>query len=242
MKIALCLHGLVGSIQGKNQDLKGGSDKVLEHSFYHNDRYILGSDVDVFIHSWSTELEKEMLEMYKPKKATIQPQIDFTVPDYIQSDYKRAFSHLSRWYSYQQAVNLKSAYEAEHNFQYDFVLVQRFDLCWNRSIEFESFKQDRIYVGYGDLDVNKEWSDRWFIASSPISNKFATLIDCIEAYMGPNGSLPSSKQYAGISSHFLTRHHAQQLGIQPEFIYNFGGYGTKPDDYNEVRRLYYGDR
>ena len=29
MKIALCLHGLIGSHRGKSYDKKGGTDKVL---------------------------------------------------------------------------------------------------------------------------------------------------------------------------------------------------------------------
>jgi len=242
MKIALCLHGLVGSIKGKNQDLLGGSEKVLEHSFEHNSKYILGPDVDVFVHSWSTELEQEIMNLYHPKKALIEPQIEFEVPSFIKSEYRRAFSHLSRWHSYKEVTRLKSEYETENNFKYDFVLVQRFDLCWNRAIEFDILKQDKLYGGYGGLDIAREWSDRWFLSSSDIADKFATLYDCIPTYMQEHGSLPSSKQYAGISSHFLTKHHADQLELQAEFKYTFGGYGAQPDDYNEVRRMYYGDR
>lgn len=241
MRIALCLHGLVGSTRGKNGDLLGGSDEVLNLSFKHNKDYILSSNVDVFVHSWSTELEQDILQKYQPKKHLIEPQIEFEVPAYIKADSKRAFNHLSRWYSYKEAVRLKSEYETENNFKYDFVLVQRFDLCWNRSIEFNTFTQDKLYGGYGDLNIAREWSDRWFASSSDIADKFASLYDCFDRYMSTGGSLPSSKQYAGISSHFLTKHHAEQLGLEVEFKYNFGGYGTKPDDYNEVRRMYYGD-
>lgn len=241
MRIALCLHGLVGSTRGKNGDLLGGSNEVLELSYNHNSKYILNENVDVFVHSWSTELEKDITHLYAPKKYLIEPQIKFEVPEYIKADYKRAFNHLSRWYSYREVVKLKTEYETQEDFKYDFVLVQRFDLCWNTSIEFNKMLLDKFYVGHGGLDTSKEWSDRWFISNSDNADKFATMYDKLFEYMKPGGEFPSSKQYAGISSHFLTKFHANKLGLKEEFIYNFGGYGSKPDHYNEVRRMYYGD-
>ena len=51
MRVALCLHGLVGGTKGKNGDLLGGSEEVLEHSFRHNNNFVLADNVDVFIHS-----------------------------------------------------------------------------------------------------------------------------------------------------------------------------------------------
>jgi hypothetical protein len=242
MKIALCLHGLVGSTKGKNGDLLGGSDQVLSLSLNHNSKFVITENVDVFVHSWSTELRDEIISLYLPKKFNIEPQIEFKVPDYIKSDHKRAFSHLSRWYSFRESVRFKKEYEQAHNFKYDFILVQRFDLCWNRKIEFETMNKDRLYVGLAGLNVNKEWSDRWFISNSTNMDKFASLYELIPTYMGPGGTLTSRQQYAGISSHFLVKHHAEQLKLTPEFKYTFGGYGEKPDDYNEVRRMYYEDK
>ena len=242
MKIALCLHGLVGSTKGKNGDLLGGSDEVLEHSFRHNQENILGLNVDVFIHSWSTELKEDILEKYNPKRYIIEPQIQFKVPDYIKSDQHRAFAHLSRWYSYRESVKLKAEYELQTGEVYDYILVQRFDLCWNIKPDFANLDSNLFYVGHAGLDNKREWSDRWFISNSTSADKFATMYDKLAEYMGPGGEFPSSKQYAGISSHFLTKFHAKKLGLKEEFIYNFGGYGSKPDDYNEVRRMCYGDK
>lgn len=242
MKIALCLHGLIGSTKGKNGDLLGGSEEVLKHSFRHNSNFILADNVDVFIHSWSTELEEDILSKYSPKSSIIEPQIQFEVPAYIKANNKRAFAHLSRWYSYRESVRLKAEYELATGVEYDYVLVQRFDLCWNTRIDFSSLDNTKFYVGHGGLDNKREWSDRWFISNSKDADKFATMYDMLPTYMGPGGEFTSSKQYGGISSHFLSRFHAKKLGLQEEFKYNFGGYGSKPDDYNEVRRMYYGDK
>jgi len=238
MKIAFCLHGLIGSIKGKNSDMLGGSDVVLAKSFEHNKANILNDNVDVFIHSWSTELKDQIVDLYKPKKHIIEEQIQFEVPKYIKSSENRAFAHLSRWYSYKKCVELALSYGTN----YDLILVQRFDLLWNLPVDFKNLNSNKIYVGKCSLNPNTEWSDRWFIANPQNMGKFATLYDKIYEYMGPGGEFPSSKQYAGISSHFLTRFHSKKLGLQEEFKYNFGGFGSKPNDYNEVRRQYYGDR
>lgn len=241
MKIALCLHGLVGSITGKHCSLLGGSDEVLRKSYEHNKKLLLDKDIDVFVHSWSTECTNDILSLYNPKKCVIEPQIQFEVPDYIKSDYKRAFAHLSRWYSFKKAVELKTSYESGMNFTYDLVLVQRFDLCWNVSIDFNTFSPLKLTVGTGPhLNTSREWQDQWFIANSENINKLASLYDMIPVYMGPDGAFTSNKQYAGISSHFLVRHHALNLGLDPEFKYSYGYRGSK-NDYTEVRRQYYGE-
>ena len=239
MKIAFCLHGLVGSLKGKNFQQSGGSDKVLDISFTHNNKNILNPNVDVFIHSWSTELKDKMLELYNPKDYIIEKQIQFKIPEYIKSDPKRAFAHLSRWYSYKKCVELV----LKSSTKYDLVLVQRFDLLWHVPVEFHKMDVNKLYIGKCPLDTSREWSDRWFISNPENMNKFATLYDKIYEYMGPRGELPSSKQYAGISSHFLTRFHAKKLGLQEEFLYNWGGtsgpfpQGGKPNDFCEIRYL-----
>ena len=245
MKIALCLHGLVGGIKGKNYQLLGGESEVLDKSFKHNYNNILSKfDTDVFIHSWSVSSKDKILNLYNPKDFIIEPQINFEIPEYINpsgDSFDRAFAHLSRWYSFKKVVELKTLYETKNNFNYDFILVQRFDLCWNIIPDFNSFDINKIVVGNTTLNLDREWSDRWFISNSINMNKFSTLFDMIPVYMMPGGSLPSSAQYQGISSHSLVRHHTLHLGLEPDFRYIFGGYGQKPNDYNEVRRQYYGD-
>lgn len=240
MKIALCLHGLVGSIKGKNYEMLGGGDEVLKKSFIHNRNILDRYDVDTFVHSWSTELENEITEMYSPKKSLIEDQIEFQVPSYIKSDYSRAFAHLSRWYSYKKVIELLREYEKTNQTEYDFVLVQRFDLVWNLIPLFEIMDPNKFYVGKSTLNPNREWSDRWFISNPNNMEKFATLYDQIPEYMGPGGGMTSDKMWRGISSHFLVKYHASKLGLIEEFLYNFGGGGHQPNDYNEVRRQYYG--
>lgn len=66
MKVALCLFGIVGGKEGK--DGKGGNVDY-QIAFDHYKKHILDkNDVDVFIHTWSIELEEELKAIYKPKK------------------------------------------------------------------------------------------------------------------------------------------------------------------------------
>lgn len=242
VKVALCFHGLVGSMQGKHYQLQGGSDKVLELSYKHNRENILDQyDTDVFYHTWSTECEEQIEDLYKPALGFSCSQIDFDIPGYIKADKDRAFAHLSRWFSFSTVIrDCLSVYQIYGNpdIIYTHVLVQRWDLCWNVIPAFETMNPEYFWVGNSTLNINKEWSDRWFCSSVENMKNFSTLFNKIPDYMKPEGTLPSKKQYKGISSHFLSKHHAEQLGLQPKFKYNFGGYNQKPNHYNEVRRQY----
>lgn len=239
-KVALLLHGLVGSMEGKHYQNKGGADTVLQHSYDHNKEFILDQyNTDVFIHSWNVDLKDQIQQLYNPKWMYLERQVQFKIPEYIRAKKDRIFAHLSRWYSFKQVA--KKAYEvSQTQGSYDFYLIQRFDLVWNTVPDFPTRMPGTvIWVGNSTLNRNVEWSDRWFAFTDPQSlQAFSTLYDDIPKYMGPTGDFQSDKQYGGISSHFLTKHHAQQVQLYPEFKYNFGGYGQKPNDYNEVRRQY----
>ena len=68
MRVAICFSGLVGSTKGKSQELRGDPKKCLELSSAHYKKHILEkNNVDVFIHSWSKDLEEEIIETYAPK-------------------------------------------------------------------------------------------------------------------------------------------------------------------------------
>ena len=73
MKTAICFNGLVGSTKGKSQELIGDFDKCFEISSDLYKKHIIDkNDVDIFVHSWSTGLEKEIVDTYKPKKYIVE--------------------------------------------------------------------------------------------------------------------------------------------------------------------------
>ena len=64
-RIALCLSGIVGGTEGR-----GGKGDMVDIETIHNqyDKHILSkNNVDVFIHSWSTNVEDKLTDLYNPK-------------------------------------------------------------------------------------------------------------------------------------------------------------------------------
>lgn len=234
MKIALCLHGRVGSMTGKTYSGTQDSLEALTISHDNFKQKVIMPDMDIFLHSWSTEFTEQIVNLYNPKKHLIEPQQQFTIPSYIKSSPERAFAHLSRWYSFKKAIDLKTEYEKENNFEYDLVMCQRFDAYWEVPVTFNTLDTSKFYAGDSHLNKQKEWSDIWFIANSHNMNTFATMYDKIYEYMGPEGEFPSSKQWSGISSHFLACFHAGKIGLDTEFKYtlwkDFGIARKKPSD------------
>ena len=164
MRYALCLHGLLGSLDGKS----GASDSsldVLDLSYNHLEKYILSrNDIDIFIHSWDIGYENEIKQKFKPKRSKIEIQKRF-------EGERRVQNHYSRWYSFMESVKLKTKHENENNFKYDGVMVSRFDVAWLKYIEFSNYDMDYFYVSQwyrGDKirkDENKI-KDIWFLSSS----------------------------------------------------------------------------
>ena len=117
MKVAICFNGLVGSTKGKSEQLIGDFNTCFEISSKLYKEHILEkNDVDIFVHSWSTDLKEEILEAYNPKKYIIEEQLKFDIPEYIEpigSDYVRKHTHYSLWNSRKKVVQLKSGYEKE---------------------------------------------------------------------------------------------------------------------------------
>ena len=83
------------------------------------------------------------LELYKPKRFTIEPPVDVSQGKNISL---RVIRQRSRNYSLQRAVELKCSYEKEMDFTYDYVMVSRFDLMLLKDIKLETFNSELFYV------------------------------------------------------------------------------------------------
>lgn len=218
MKVALCLMGIVGAVEEK-YGLGQSIDYRIGHHFIK--KHILDkNDVDVFIHSWSTEFKDELVDIYKPKKYLIEQQIDF-------GERSLRFQSLkSRWYSNKQVVELKSEYEKENNFKYDFVMIYRLDCMFNKDVIFSEFDNEYFYNSHinecGDpgpsnpSDYNSHchcagygaYADLWFFGNSDNINLFGTLYDSWDRY--------------GIESpHKVIIHHLNEMGLGPKLKHEF---------------------
>ena len=168
MKVALCLYGLVGGLSkwrggigSKDVDISRkildiGAENYKKNLFDH-------ADVDVFIHCWSKELEKEIIEAYSPVDYTIEVQKSFDIPAHVPGHDWRKHSHYSRWYSTKHVVELKKKHETENDFKYDLVMMGRFDHSMEKNIDLESLDAGKFY--------GMMWP-RWFDSSgSPLPDK-----------------------------------------------------------------------
>ncbi len=159
MKIAFCLNGVVGGNAGKSG--QGSSEEVLEIGHrYFKENIFDKNDVDVFVHSWTVDMKDKILELYNPKKHVIEPQI------WWDKNPWRGFrmnNHMSKWYSTQKSVELKTQYEIENNFEYDFVFVSRFDIAWLKEMDFKTYDKNAFYVGH--------WNRRYYLNGKEIKNR-----------------------------------------------------------------------
>jgi len=179
MKIAFCIPGIVGSLQGK-YGIGQTIDPRIGH-YFHKKHIFNNNDVDVFIHSWSVNFQNMLIDLYDPKKYIFEKQIDF------KQNSLRNNSIKSRWYSTKKVVELKRQYEIENNFEYDCVMLYRFDHVFLRDICLNEFNMDYFYVshtnmhGLRDIDCNctslSMVTDCWLFSNSKNIDIFSQIYD-----------------------------------------------------------------
>ena len=222
MKVALCLYGLVGSDQGKSYDKKGGTNKVLESCFKSFKNHIIDKNkADVFFHTWDQKFEDELVKNYNPKLYKTEKQKIFY--DTVPGPERRVQAHYSRWYSTKIVNHLKQKYEKENNFEYDFVILSRFDMIWTVDIICKELNKNIFYipgrtkggVSWGWPDNKRgsshEIEDLFFISNSKNMDNFSLLYDHINNYILKEGC----PTWDSISNHMLSFYHLKKLNLIP---------------------------
>ncbi|MAC34617.1 MAG: hypothetical protein CME38_13590 [Haliea sp.] len=195
MKIALCMSGY----------LSGG----FESFNYIKDKLLDKFDIDIFIHTWDVENENVIKQLYgnHTKGIKVQNQYDFKKEsELLEGNWTNAPSPklnvLSSAYGRKQSIALKSNYEKENNFEYDWVIYARFDLgvrdlhqCNSTGVNpayrcceivFDpSFNNKYFYSKYWNQH-NQGFADMWFYSNSRNMDIFATYYDRIFIYMKEN--------------------------------------------------------
>ncbi len=254
MKVALCLHGLVGSTKSVSYDRdesdSEGKKLCAELSFKDWKKYIIDeNDVDVFIHSWDVELKDYLVESYQPKKYQIEKQIIFK-PEH-KEDNPRNRAVYSKFCGTKKVMELKQEYEKENDFKYDCVIESRFDMAWNKPVKFSDYDMSYIYnvklvkdgrwYGYPLGPEKNEIHDWLFFSNSEYMDRFSLLYDHIGDY---NKTI---YQWKGMSPHFLI--YAYLNDLEAINLLKPGLKGTSPnstewldDDYcNVIRRAYFNE-
>lgn len=194
MRSALCLHGIVGGVRGK--DGKGDTVDFKECRNAYLKNVIVPNNCDVFLHSWSIDHEPSVVAAYQPKLSKFQPLHQF----------KLLFKHLphmddeyrirSRWLSYKTVVELKRVFEQEQSFKYDFVMVARYDLLFLTPFDFSELSPHHFYASnwnnHRKVKVPRRdnssprshrLQDTWFVASSEMMDQFSGLYDSLDEYV-----------------------------------------------------------
>ena len=194
MKVAVCLHGLARGSAVK-------ADGAYAEKFKYLKDKVESYDVDYFIHTWDTDLEEELTNIFSPKKSIYEPQVNFDAemaqlrePErYHSNNNGDLFKTLSFTYSRMKSVELKSQHEKELGFKYDCVLIARFDVGHHNDgrnktskLQFDpGQKMNKIHQAYWD-QTNAGVTDHWFYGSSPLMDKVADIYNHIIDYLQPD--------------------------------------------------------
>jgi hypothetical protein len=257
MRVALCFYGTLGGTSGKAGDKNGRQLEVLNIAYPYYKKRILdvNDSVDVFIHSWDTDIEKEVDSKYKFTKKIFENQVSWeNIPPHL-TDTTRLQHHISRWYSCQEVIKLKKLHESENNFEYDFVLLTRQDLAWMVDFNFLNYNNKYLYLGnwfnqntgepmgYPNGNFNRSLNDSWILANSNHINELVEIFDNILEYTLENKELTA---YKGISHHRLLYYKLCKMGIirsddidKLKFIFKYGP--PNNSDMPLIRWVHFGD-
>lgn len=228
MRIALCLHGLVGT-----NDKYGIGDKIINckigYKHFKKNVIDVNEKVDVFFHTWNTEHEKKLCSVYNPVSYICERQ-----PHYSDENRKQAI--FCRWNSVKKVINLVN----QSNNKYDFVLLTRFDIAFLVNFNFEKYNASKFYV-QGPPGPYKnglhQMNDLWFFSNQENMTKFANLYDNLDedAYKIHNDS-----SHELVSRHLIET--ALQKDVEYEFTRNWNGAQGKISSDTPLVRWHYMNR
>ena len=179
MKIAVCFCGNVGAMYSNKRMYKIEGDIDYRIGYEHWKKHIFDiNDVDVFMHSWSVDYTDGLVDLYKPKKHLIEPQIEFGSKWTDATGEIRKEFMVSRWYSFKESIRLKMEYEKENNMEYDLVVMSRTDWAWMIDIDFSIFEDTSLFYSPDNdnfMPHNPRLDDWIFFSSSKNMDKFSEL-------------------------------------------------------------------
>tara|TARA_Y100000592_G_scaffold78259_1_gene123007 strand:- start:3425 stop:4234 length:810 start_codon:yes stop_codon:yes gene_type:complete len=195
MKTAVCIHGLA---RGSSV----AADGAYLEKFSSLRKQIKKSDV--FIHSWDTDIEQELLEIFNPVKSIFEPQKNFEKEISMFGDIDmystntspkqgEIFKTLSFLYSRMMSIQLKKQTENKNRFEYDCVLTCRFDvghhnggrnktshMRFNRNLDMSKIYQS----DWEQTDAGA--SDHWFYSNSKNIDMIGDMYNKLWEYLNPD--------------------------------------------------------
>jgi len=217
MKIALCIANLI--TKGRQ------GPKAFVDGYIHLKEQILDKykNVDVFLHSYESEVSHILIDMYKPKKSLFEPSTDFqnfyknlskNFCNYGNKEtftYKNLFSMTSSRY---KVGLLKSEYEIENNFKYDWVIFCRFDINSANhieGIEFDSNLDNSFLYMPMFSQLNAGPQDQWFFSNSCVMDIIFDLHNNINRFFQDDSPFVKSATQNWIDSNKTDRFSCELL-------------------------------
>tara|TARA_B100001123_G_scaffold437566_1_gene570046 strand:- start:32552 stop:33319 length:768 start_codon:yes stop_codon:yes gene_type:complete len=174
MRLAVCIHGIVGGKKGK--DNAGGALDIHELFSHFRDNVIAANEgdfekIDVFIHSWSVDQKDSILSLYDPTSHVIENQIVF---EGVSQEDQRRFS---KFYSLYKSINMCEKYCND-----DIILSCRFDMFYNKQLKIndiiaENSQKARVYFPGDNPEWNTLYDDSKRLADDFIIGKKGDIFD-----------------------------------------------------------------
>jgi hypothetical protein len=210
MKIALCFSG-------QPRGLK------VAYNYYKENLLDL-YDVDVFCHSWNSDVNDDILKLYNPKSYKFEDYIFDESYDgkYTNTPnpekYPPRFT-LSSFYSISQSSILKNEYETKNNFVYDWVIRTRYDFALNVKIPFEDLCSNKIYVPNCHMTPEKDFcNDQFAFSNSAFMSKYMNTFSNIDEYYETGVELIGERMLqANIKAYGLVGKNLQYIDVNHPF-------------------------
>jgi hypothetical protein len=213
MRVAVQMHGLAGNSNkygtGDCLNLKLAHDHFVKKILDENPSHT----IDVFMHTWSEESKEQLIQLYQPKSHLFEEQIHFDFeyivgnPNlpmnagktengvFIGIENIRFHSLFSRWYSAKSVNELRKQHEQSVGFEYDMILLTRFDLAYLTPVIFDEFDEQKFYAI--PPISNHGMHDLLFVSTSEKMDLLCGMFDFVSQIRHfPNWN---------IHSHYLTR-------------------------------------
>tara|TARA_Y100000389_G_C17453360_1_gene516331 strand:+ start:521 stop:1315 length:795 start_codon:yes stop_codon:yes gene_type:complete len=196
-KVAICLRGAMSKIQNgwvggrlkaeksleklyttskKFVNFKAVYKSILIHIVnYNKDEY----EFDFFIQSWNPELQKELIELYNPKKYIFEHQGLYKdiISNHTWTNLPNTACHRGKYgYCAQKlgickSLKLVQEYSNNENVNYDLIIVYRPDVLLFKNMDLNCYDKNNVYIN------NSPDEDFHFIMNYKNSVLFSNMFD-----------------------------------------------------------------
>ena len=244
--VALVFRGGVGRTCGKLRNKGGMNDVKFPHiNFYPVEKSIKQHIIDTnpeykfdtFMHCWNEDLEKELIELYKPKKylfennSLYEKEIENKIK--LSGSDLDTFGEISVSISIKKGCELLESYCEETNTKYNFIISLRPDYLYWKDMFLDLYDEDKIYgTQYGNADGQSH-----YVMNYENMKKFKNLYDNISNSNPPDshwfmmryinsfmGELHKDSFYTGVDHESVRklRYQIENGCLPSECLYKYG--------------------